>query len=79
MWGNPRQRSRPRKQLTSAGSIDTALAIGRRESDAESAARLIGDRVERQQRLARPPVAALREVRKRDPGRLLYELPLPRQ
>ena len=67
----PRQRPAAGQQLAAAGAIEAPLAVGAIQGDEQPGARLVGDRVQREQRLAhspRPPVRELLERRLRRPS-----------
>ena len=50
------QRSRLREQLTSPRAIDAAMRVRAIQRETESRARLVCDRMERDERFAHPPV-----------------------
>ena len=52
-----RKRPGPDQQLAATRPVDAPLRVGAVERHAKPGTRLVGDRVERQQRLAHPPVA----------------------
>jgi hypothetical protein len=70
VWVHAGHRPVPREKLATARPVDGGGGIGGVQRDTQSGARFVRDRVERQQGLAQPLVAAVGHLLERDLGSL---------
>ena len=73
---NASQRSRLREQLATPRTIDAALRVRAVQSETEPRARLVCDRMKRDQRFAHPPIASIDQTLEWIIGPFVERLPL---